>query len=62
MNRNNPPFHVARRAAPPLSIPTPPRPNRMIGNVVQRNGQVVGITRRSCGFCAKVRKMLGLGP
>jgi hypothetical protein len=61
MNRNNPPFHVARRAAPPLSIPVAPSPMR---TQTPRRGlppfQVT--TRRPCGFCAKVRKMLGLGP
>jgi hypothetical protein len=60
MNRNDPPFHVARRAPPALSIPTPPRPNWTPAPRIAPSSP--NPTRRPCGFCAKVRKMLGLGP
>jgi hypothetical protein len=57
MNRNDPPFHVARRAPPPLSIPTPPRPNwtpsPRINAPTPPNPH-----RQPCGFCARVRANL----
>jgi hypothetical protein len=59
MNRNEQPYHLARRAAPPLSIPVPPAPMRTQS---PRPPPVQWTQRRPCGFCAKVRKVLRLGP
>jgi len=39
----------------PLTIPPPPAPMRMVRPPAPQP------TRR-CGFCAKMRKLLGLGP
>lgn len=60
MNRNDPPLHVARRAAPPLSIPTPPRYTVTVHRRIAPAQPAP--TPRPCGFCAKVRKVLGFGP
>jgi hypothetical protein len=60
MNRNGQPYHLARRAPPPLSIPVPPRP--MHPPPVAMKPPFAWTQRKPCGFCARVRKVLGLGP
>lgn len=54
----NPDQFYPRRARPPLSVPTPPRPMRQ--PTLAASPPVM--QRRTCGFCAKMRKLLRLSP
>ena len=49
---------LARRARPPLSIPIPPKR----APAPRPTPPPIQPQRRGCGFCNRVRRLLGIGP